>query len=102
MRTAALFLFLSVALTSGQTLTLERRADSNYWVEANTPAGKPQNIQASENLHLWVDLQENLQDRYSFRFNGDGVSQRYFRLVASPPAAAPIRLLLLGDSISSD
>jgi lysophospholipase L1-like esterase len=102
MRMAAVLLLLSVAMTTGQTLTLARRADSNYWVEASAPAGNPQNIQASKNLNLWVDVQEDVQDRYSFQFNRAGVSQRYFRLIASPPATAPIRLLLLGDSISSD
>jgi lysophospholipase L1-like esterase len=102
MRTALVFLLLSVAVSSGQTLTLVRKADSNYWVEASAPAGKSQNLQASGNLHLWADVKESLRDSYSFQFNSAGVSQRYFRLIVSPPDPAPIRLLLLGDSISSD
>ena len=82
MRTAAVLLLLSVAVTAGQTLTLVRKADSNYWVEASAPAGNPQNIQASENLHLWVDVQEHVQDRFSFQFNSTGVSRRYFRFIS--------------------
>jgi lysophospholipase L1-like esterase len=86
----------------GQSLSIKKQ-DGSYRIEATAPAGNPHTLQASENMGLWVDLHEDVQDQpYSFPFDETGVSVRYFRL---PPATEPppvIRVMLIGDSLASE
>jgi lysophospholipase L1-like esterase len=93
---------LAAAVTHGQSLSIIKKADSNYWIEASAPPNDPHTLQTSENLHLWIDLQNEIQQSYSFQFNNTGVTQRYFRLLSSPPAPPPIRVVLIGDSMTAD
>jgi len=86
----------------GQALSIIKKADTNYWIEASAPAGDPHTLQASENLHLWINVHDAVQDSYSFQFDNAGVSQRYFRLISSPPPPPPIRVLIIGDSMAAD
>src|SRR5690242_18037613 len=99
-------LLISAALSAnavvGQTLALVQKPDSNYWIQASAPVNNSHVLQASENLHLWVDIHDNIQEPYSVRFDTTGVSQRYFRLIPSLPPAPPIRVLLIGDSMTQD
>src|SRR5262245_8069098 len=98
------FLIFAIFSTAafGQSLSITNKTGTNYWIEASAPLGNPYALQASGNLHLWVGIQDDVQEHYSFQFNNAGVSQRYFRLIPSPPAPPPIRVLLLGDSMTSD
>jgi len=96
----AITLFVSSA--RGQSLSIIKKGESNYWIEATAPANAPQTLQASENLHLWVDIYSDVQEPYSYPFDSTGVSLRYFRLMPSIPPAPQIRVLLLGDSMTAD
>jgi lysophospholipase L1-like esterase len=88
--------------TLGQTLSIIKKAESNYWIEATAPQNNPHALQGSPNLHLWVDIREDVQQPYTFQFDTAGVFQRYYRLKPSSPPAEPIRLLLIGDSMAAD
>ena len=93
---------LSATAALGQSLSIVKKAESDYWIEASAPVNDPHALQASGNLHLWVDIHDDVQERYSFQFDKAGVAQRYFRLIPSIPPAPPIRVLLLGDSMTQD
>ena len=71
-------------------------------LEASAPATNPHTLQASGNLHLWIDLRNELQETYSFPLDSAGVSPRYFRLIPSTPPAPPIRVVIIGDSMAAD
>jgi lysophospholipase L1-like esterase len=93
---------LSGTAALGQSLSIVKKAESEYWIEASAPVNNPRALQASGNLHLWVDIHDDVQARYSVQFDTAGVAQRYFRLIPSTPPAPPIRVLLLGDSMTQD
>src|SRR5258706_2014035 len=82
-------IILSANAALGQSLSI-KKVDTKYWIEASAPLGNPHTLQASDNLHLWVDIHEDLQERYSFAFDDAGVSGRYFRLTPSAPPAPPV------------
>lgn len=92
---------LSTGAVFGQSLSI-KKGDTNYLIEATAPPGAPQTLQASANLHLWIDAQNDIQDTYEFPFDTTEVSQRYFRLAPSVPPAPDIRIMLLGDSLVND
>ncbi len=100
----ALVLCAAVATTAafGQSLSIIPAGQTNCSVEASAPAGTPYTLQASANLHLWVDIYDPVEGPYTYQFDGTGVAQRYFRLMPSAPPAPAIRVLLLGDSMASD
>jgi lysophospholipase L1-like esterase len=83
----------------GQSLSILRDG-ANYKVEASAPASNPHTLQASENLHLWINLQENVTARYSHSLT-NARNFRYFRLKPTE-TVPPIRIMLLGDSLGSD
>lgn len=91
---------LSASAAFGQSLFLNKKGATNYWIEGSAPANYV--LQASENLHLWADIQNDVPATYSFQFTNTGVSRRYFRLAPAPPAPPPIRVLMIGDSMTSD
>jgi lysophospholipase L1-like esterase len=93
---------LHISAAFGQSLSIIRKAQTNYWIDASAPQDNSYALQASGNLHLWVGIQDPVQGQYSSQFDGTGVSQRYFRLTPSAPAAPPIRVLLIGDSMTAD
>jgi lysophospholipase L1-like esterase len=86
----------------GQTLSISKQGDTNYWLQATALASDPHSLQASDNLHLWADVVSVVQGHYSYQLDGAAVSQRYFRLPPTPPEAPPIRVMFLGDSMASD
>jgi lysophospholipase L1-like esterase len=106
MRSLSLSLLICAALASsaafGQSLSIIKGGESNYWIEASAPANNPQTLQASANLHLWADILDPVQGQYSSQLDGMAVAQRYFRLVPSAPPAPPIVVMLLGDSTTAD
>jgi hypothetical protein len=85
-----------------QSLSISKRADSSFWIQASAPAANPGTLQISENLHLWVDLHDGVQEPYSAAVDTNGVTERYFRLTPTPPPAPQIVVMLVGDSMSSD
>src|SRR5688572_12313422 len=82
---------LSASAAFGQSLSIIKKGESNYWVEASAPADNPHTLQASANLHLWVDVREDVQESFSLQLTNSGSSQRYFRLRPST-AVDPIRI----------
>jgi lysophospholipase L1-like esterase len=93
---------LSANAAFGQSLSILKNSDTNYLIQVTAPPGTPYTLQASANLHLWVDLQNNIQDPYTFQFDITGVSLRYFRLMPSVPPAPDIRIMVLGDSLANE
>jgi lysophospholipase L1-like esterase len=57
--TATLFIcvLLSASTALGQSLDIKNNG-TNYWVEANAPAGSPHTLQASADFNLWVGLRD--------------------------------------------
>jgi hypothetical protein len=102
---AALFAFCLLQLANsaqGQSLSI-KKLENQYWINAAAPAGNPHTLQASENLGLWVDIHEGVQEQpYSFALDETGVSARYFRVVPAADPAPPIRVMLIGDSLAGD
>lgn len=99
----AIFLGLLSAApaVNGQALSISKTG-TNYWINASASAEAPYTLQASENLHLWVDIKADIQEPYSFQFEKDGVKQRYYRFVPAQPPADPIRVMMIGDSMVAD
>jgi lysophospholipase L1-like esterase len=95
---AAVFSFSGA--TFAQSLSIRKQGESTYAIEASAPASNPHTLQASENLHLWIDLQENVTEAYSHTLTNAG-NFRYFRLKPSE-TVPPIRVMLLGDSLTQD
>jgi lysophospholipase L1-like esterase len=93
---------LSASSVLSQSLSIIKKGGSNYWVEATSEGNDPYTVQASENLHLWIDVQNDLQEPYSFELNSNGSSQRYFRLISSTGSPPPIRVMIIGDSMAAD
>src|SRR6476469_3321950 len=93
---------LAVSATLGQSLAITQDSKTNVTVTASTAQGDPHTLQASSNLHLWADIHDPVQGEYTYQFDGTTVPRRYFRLPPSPPPAAPIRVMLIGDSMTSD
>jgi lysophospholipase L1-like esterase len=100
----ALFLLLTlfVASSFGQSLSIAKKPDNNYWIQASAPADVPSTLQASENLHLWVDINSAVPQDLSFQFNNTDVTTRFIRLTPTPPEPPPIRVVLLGDSMVAE
>ena len=86
----------------GQSLSIVQKGESNFWIQASAPAANPYTLQASANLHLWADIHDSVQGDYSSPLGGMAVPQRYFRLVPSSPPAAPIVVMMIGDSMTAD
>ena len=106
LRRSSVLLLLCMALFTeqalGQSLSVSRKGAGEYWIEATAPADTPYVLQASGNLHLWVDLQDGVSGPLSYRFDNAGVTNRYFRLAPSTPPAPDITVVLIGDSTVAD
>jgi lysophospholipase L1-like esterase len=94
-------LMLAMA-ASAQSLSI-KKVDGQYRIDASASAGNPHTLQASQNLGLWVDLHEGVEEEpYSMPFDETGVLLRYFRLTPAQEPAPPIRVMLIGDSMAAD
>jgi len=91
----------SANLAFGQNLSIAPKDGTNYLVTASAPSGSF-TLQASANLHLWVDIHDVGQSQYTYQFDPGDARFRYFRLLPTPPASADIVILLLGDSMTAD
>jgi lysophospholipase L1-like esterase len=104
-RRCSILLLLSLAffanIALGESLSIIKEGDGQYWVEASAPQDTRFALQVSKDLHLWLDLNDAVTGAVSNRLAVAGVTQRYFRLVpyTEPP---PIRIALLGDSTVAD
>ena len=78
-----------------------KKAEATYAIEAKSPVGTPHNLQTSADMRLWVDVAEDLPETYSYSFNATGATQRYFRVIPKTEAP-PIRVMIIGDSMSAD
>lgn len=91
-------LFAGSAL--GQTLTI-KKVNSNYLLQASASASTPLTLQASDNMHLWVDIQEDIGEQFSIPVDiGDSV--RFYRLTPVVEPAPPIKVVMIGDSMTAD
>ena len=95
-----LALFADAAL--GQSLSIIRKGESEFWIEAAAPPNIRYVLQASGNLHLWVDINDEVRGQLSSRFDSAGVRKRFFRLTPWTPPAPSIILVLIGDSTVAD
>ena len=85
-----------------QSLVVTNKADGKVWIEAKALAGEAQTLQVSADLHFWTDLNSSITDTYSIEVTNNWVARKYFRMVPTAPDPAPIRLAVIGDSLSSD
>lgn len=99
-------LLLGIALwvmpVLSQSISIVRSGTNDYSIAAFAPAGKPQTLQESVNLRLWLDLREEVNGSLSQRISGEGVNARFYRLVPSAPPPPPIVVVLIGDSSVGD
>lgn len=86
----------------GQSLSILRNSPSNFWIRAAAPVDTRYVLQESVNLHLWVDLNDQVSGHSSNRFDTTGVAKRFFRLTPWKLPAPPITVVLLGDSTAAD
>jgi lysophospholipase L1-like esterase len=86
----------------GQTLSLARKGGSEFWIDAVASPEAPFALQASANMHLWVDIQEEMTGPFSSRLNTAGIAGRFFRLTPLPSPPPPIRVVLIGDCTVAD
>lgn len=105
-RTALYVLSLLTSLAfaadaAAQTINV-RKSGSDYVIEASSAPEQPAALQVSHNMRLWIDLRENVTDAVSVPLDHAGEWQRYYRLVPQAEPAAPIRIMLLGDSMAAD
>lgn len=105
-RPSSILLFLCLALFAdaalGQSLSIIKKGGSEFLIEAAAPPDTRYLLQASRNLHLWVDIQDEVSGKLSYRLESAGVRDRFFRLTPWIPPAPPIRLVLIGDSTVGD
>ena len=97
-----IFAGLATGTSRGQSLSIIKKGESNFWIQASAPAADPYTLQASANLHLWADIHDPVQGDYSNQLGGMSASQRYFRLVPSSPPGDPIIVVMIGDSMTAD
>ena len=113
MRSLSTVLLMGAALYTtaalGQSLSIVNKGVTNYWAEGSAPSSTSYVLQASANLHLWADVQDQLQGPYSYYLNQAGIQprfsgdmQRFFRLTPSTPPPSPIRIVMIGDSMTAD
>lgn len=86
----------------GQSLSILRNGQSNFWIQAAAPTDTPYVLQESVNLHLWVDLNDQVSGQSSNQIDSAGIAQGFFRLTPSTLPPPPITLVLLGDSTVAD
>jgi lysophospholipase L1-like esterase len=103
--TAKKFLLCAILSVSGvfsQSLSIGRKADASYSVQAGPAAGESATLQVSENLHLWIDVTNDVPDQYSLPVDTSYGALRYYRLAPTPPEPPPIRVMTLGDSMVAE
>jgi hypothetical protein len=82
----------------GQALSIIRKGETEISVEATAPSDSRYVLQASRNLHLWADIEDQVFGQSSHRVDTAGDTALFFRLTQGTDPAPPIRLVLLGDS----
>jgi lysophospholipase L1-like esterase len=82
----------------GQSLSIVKKGESELLIEAAAPPDTRYVLQASGNLRLWADINDEVSGEVSNRLDLAGVKQRFFRLAPWTPPPPPIRVVLLGDS----
>jgi lysophospholipase L1-like esterase len=93
----------------GQSLSVIKNGETNYTVTGSAPQNTPSLLEASANFHLWVGIQDQIQNTFSTRADRAGIAPRFsgdwqlfYRLAPSPPTPPPIRVMLTGDSMTAD
>ena len=84
----------------GQSLSIVKLGEDIFQIEASAPADNPHTLQASVNLHLWINILEEVTALQTHSLTNTG-KYRFFRLRPSE-AVPPTRVLLLGDSLTED
>lgn len=105
MHSSLQYVLMSAALcvtAVAQSLVVTNKADGKVWIEAKALAGEPQTLQVSADLDFWTDLNSSITDTYSIEVTNNWVARKYFRMVPTAPDPEPIRLAVIGDSLSSD
>jgi len=105
-RPSLILLLLCIALftdaAQGQSLSIIKEGESEFLIKGAAPPDTRYVLQASGNLRLWADINDEVSGQVSHRVDIDGVTQRFFRLTPWTPPAPPIRLVILGDSTVGD
>jgi lysophospholipase L1-like esterase len=105
-RPALIFLLFCLSLITdaavGQSLSFTRRNQNEFWITTTAPQDSPYMLQVSENLSLWVDINDDVRGQASNRVNSTGITNRFFRLTPWTPPAPDITVMLIGDSTVAD
>lgn len=91
--------FCATALA--QSLVVTNKADGKIWIEAKANA-VPHTLQVSADLRFWTDLNTPTAEDVSIEVTNNWAARKYFRMVPTAPDPAPIRIAVIGDSLSSD
>ncbi|HUS33741.1 MAG TPA: GDSL-type esterase/lipase family protein [Verrucomicrobiae bacterium] len=98
-----LLMYAALCATAlAQSLVVTNKADGKVWVEAKGAAGVSHTLQVSADLHFWTDLNSSITDAYSIELTNNWGATKYFRLLPTGPDPDPIRVAIIGDSLSSD
>jgi lysophospholipase L1-like esterase len=96
-------LALVVNAALGQSISIVKEGQHEFWIQAAAPPETRYRLQTSEAMHLWVDLHDDVRGQFSYRYNSAGVPKRFFRLTPwTPSELPPITLVMLGDSTVAD
>lgn len=82
----------------GQSLSITRKGESEFLVEAAALADIRYVFQESVNCRVWADINDDVRGHLSYRFDAAGFTKRFLRLIPWTPPPPPIRVALLGDS----
>ena len=88
--------------STGQSLSINKKPDNSFWLQASAPAGKPHTLQATENFGLWIDVATEVTAETSLMLEYARIGSRFYRLTPSVPEPPVIRILVIGDSLASD
>lgn len=98
---AGLVCFGILTDASAQTIAV-KKVNGVLNIEASATPENPGTLQVSHNMRLWVDVREGIQETVSVPLDNGGENERFYRLVPLAEPAEPIRVMILGDSMSAD
>jgi lysophospholipase L1-like esterase len=82
----------------GRSLSIIKNDKNEFLIKAAADPATRYILQASWNLNLWVDVNDEVSGQITNRLDITGTRQRFFRLTPWTPPPPLIRVVLLGDS----
>jgi lysophospholipase L1-like esterase len=85
----------------GQSLSITKASDHQFWIQATAPQDTRYVLQVSKDLNVWLNVNDAVSGTVSNQVGIAEATQRYFRLVTWTELP-PIRIALIGDSTVAD